>query len=108
MSDGISREEFERLLQRVDELEARLEDEREADDSSGGGSVLVDRRDAAVMDCLGHGTTINVNQLEALYRSKTDVRNSSTIKNRIRSLTERDEFEYLQPGTWRFVGGRDD
>ena len=108
MSDGVSRDEFEQLLNRVEELEEQLDGSDESDTGGNGGGVLVDRRDGAVLSCLGDGTTVRRAQLESLYRAKTDIRNSKTIERRIKSLVQRDEFDNIGLGKWRYTEVGDD
>lgn len=95
----VTRVEFEELKERVLNLEESLQgpDER----SSGG--AFVDRRDQAVLDAIPTGVTMRGAKIADLYRRHTDIRDSSTAKERAKSLVQRDSFE-KQGGEWLFTG----
>lgn len=94
------------LEERVDELESQLDESQSPTTSDSVG--VVDSRDQAVLDHLGEGDVVGVSGLQKVYRAHTDIRNKRTLKNRVQTLTNRPEFEWLAPGKWRYTGGDDD
>jgi uncharacterized protein Yka (UPF0111/DUF47 family) len=99
------------LLKRVNELEERVDDLEQTvskpKNQSTGSRSGTDGRDQAVLDQLEDGDVVNVRKLKQLYRTNTDIRAKRTLKNRVKSVTNRPEFEYLAPGKWQYVGGDD-
>ena len=103
------------LLARMDALERRNQalEERiealEADGAAGGESAgrYGDRRDHAVLDSLEHGQRVSTASLRAAYRTHTDITSASTLKGRIKGLVASDDFEFVRPGAWRYMGGED-
>lgn len=91
------RQFVERAHDRIDELEAELE-QRQSTDAG-------DSRDAAVLRCLERGDSVSLRQLQQLYRAQTDIRSSSTLKERIKTLTKRDCFEQTGQQRWKYLGG---
>lgn len=113
-SDSIDADLIESLRQRIDELEERvdeLEDEKNdpTNTTSGGSGVGgADSRDQAVLDQLNEGDIVSVAGLKKLYQTHTDIRTKNTLKNRVKALTNRPEFDIVAPGKWQFVGGEPD
>lgn len=93
------------LTKKVRHLEERIE---ELESSGSAAGVTSDRRDAAVLDALDPGQTISRGQLVGLYRQTTDIQSESTAISRVKSLVNRDVFEQVSFGKWRYVGGDTD
>jgi hypothetical protein len=97
MSEEVSREEFDALVDRVKVLEQQLEEQRRYEDTG------LDHRDAAVLDVLEEGATYPPRALVKLYVRHTDITNSSTAKTRAKRLNSRSFFE-RNGGGYQFVG----
>lgn len=116
--DGANHDDVERLRQEVRELRDRVADlEAQVDQSSSTTSMerstlppaAKDYRDARVLEAFSPGTEVNVNQLQALYRQRTDIRESDTLRKRIKRLVTGEAFETIDRGRWRYRGpGGDD
>lgn len=109
-ADSVDEQAFKALLQRVEELEEKV-DELESGSNSKSKSRNVSGagpRDQAVLDQLDVGEVVTVGNLRQLYQMHTDIRTKSTLKNRVRTITNRPEFEFVSPGKWRYIGGDDD
>lgn len=93
------RREVEQLRERVAELESQV---------GPGGSALPpaasDYRDARVLDPLDAGDTVHLHDLRELYRSRTDIRDDSTLRERIKDLVETEAFEQIGKQRWRYHG----
>lgn len=65
-----------------------------------------DHRDQAVLDILEQKNPdrVSLQQLRSLYRKATDVRQSETLKERIRFLTTEGPFEHAGGQTWTYSG----
>ena len=99
-------EEVERLRNRVEALEDELAELKAGDTTdagSGGSGKFTDARDAAVIDALEPGANVTLQNLQFLYRSRTDIRAEDTLQSRIKHLTKTPLFERDQNG-WTFVG----
>jgi hypothetical protein len=97
--------ELAELRKRVTELEERIE---QLEDGSTPSAPGVDPRDAAVIRDLEPGDTIGLSQLRQRYRTRTDVRSSNTLTERIRTLVTDGPFESAGLQVWRYTGGADD
>jgi hypothetical protein len=101
----------EALRKKVNTLEARIDElEAQSDGTENGeGSeprrTGRDGRDQAVLDELDAGEVVSLRRLQGLYRTHTDIRSERTLKNRVRSLTKRSEFEQAAHAKWRYIGG---
>lgn len=97
MGEYVPREEFEQLVERVEELEGELETKQRFEDRG------LDHRDATVLDQLVEGGEYHPRTIVKLYLSRTDIMNRNTAQNRARQLTSRPFFE-RRGGDLVFVG----
>lgn len=101
-------EELRELRPLVDALHKRI-DHLESDDTDhSGGSGGVDHRDAAVLERLSPGQDVNLQDLQQLYLTQTDVRSESTAGKRIKALTRRPEFKDMGRWKWQYIGDEDE
>lgn len=64
-----------------------------------------DHYDAAVIDELEVGATVSVAVLRKLYRTRTRIKNSETVRVRVKQLVESGLFERAGGSrSYRFVG----
>ncbi len=65
-----------------------------------------DHRDQAVPDALDEAELdrVSLTDLRHAYRSKTDVRDNHTLKERIKHLTREGPFERVKFQVWRYDG----
>jgi len=87
-----TREEFEALKRRVEQLESKIEDEPTAQQST---PLGLDQRDVAVLDWMRENGRRSKVQLVELYQSVTDITQRSTAKRRARELEQRPEYKGL-------------
>ena len=89
MSD-VSREEFERLKERVAELE-------DAKNSGAAASVAdgLDHRDEAVVEHMRENGRVSGYRLVQLYTSITDIRNKKKAKRRAKTLERHDAYQNI-------------
>lgn len=98
------------LERRVAELETTVEDLTDRIDEGAdlGRFDGADHRDRAVLERLTSGETVTKGQLSRLYRTHTDIQTEDTVDSRVRSLTDRPEFDLVGFARWTFtVGGGD-
>lgn len=99
------RDRVDRLAAEVERLEERVA-ELEAQDGSPSSSTLpegaTDYRDARVIEALTPGETVTPRRLRDLYRDRTDIRDSDTLRDRTKALVGREPFEPTGQSTWRF------
>jgi len=100
MTDDVSREEFEKLQARVDELEERLNTPTSSDTG-------LDRYEARVVDQLEAGDVCSLNRFKSLFNA-AGVHQPNKVKRRTKALAERDCFEQSGSQAWRFVGFADE
>ena len=98
----VSREEFEALLDRVDELEQQLES-RARTEMNG-----LDHRDKAVLYGLETGGHYSPRSLVKKYLRLTDITNDKTAQNRAKKLANRDELFHKDGRRLVFGGVVDD
>lgn len=69
-------------------------------------SVAYDRRDVEVLKELDRQgiEVVDSEQLKRLYRKLTDVRRERTAKERVKWLTDTNDFENVAFGRWRWSG----
>jgi len=91
--------EIARLHERVDELEAQLDEPSRTNLPPG-----LDGRDMAVVETLGCGDRVDVDDLREKYVRHTDVRASSTLADRVRAVTETEYFSEVEWQVWEFEG----
>lgn len=106
--EEISPEEVAALRRRIEDIEDRVEELESGSSSSVGSSGGPGHRDQAVIDQLESGDIVTVSGLKKLYRTNTDIRSERTLKNRVKSLTNRPEFDWTAPGKWRYNEGDSD
>lgn len=100
--------EVERLRERVADLEEVVEDlTDDADDADTSTPTVRDHRDAAVLEALTPGDRITSKEIAALYRARTDLQREETIEERLKALVDRDAFEQIAFGKWRYRPGED-
>lgn len=100
------RKKVRTLDARIDEQDDRIDElERQVESGAGGVASTGGGRDQAVLDGLDAGEIVTVSGLKQRYRRHTDIRADRTLKSRVRSLTNRPEFEQVAHGTWRYTGG---
>lgn len=90
------------LEEEVNELREQVESENGSGESGAGG------RDQAVMEALSPGQRVGIPELKSVYRSRTDINQTRTLKRRVKSITNRPEFEKVAHATWVYVGGESD
>jgi hypothetical protein len=98
--------ETERLRNRVAELEEQL-----GPGPSTLPSAASDYRDARVLEALDVGDEPRLSTLRALYEERTDIRDRSTLRDRVEGLAESDAFDQVGYQRWRYlgeIGGRDE
>lgn len=93
------REEIEALRERVAELESHV-----ATGSSTLPPAASDYRDARVLEALDQGETVPLRKLRELYLDLTDVRESDTLRKRIKTIAESEAFEKTGQQRWKYVG----
>lgn len=107
MSEAVDvHEELDQLRERVAELEATVEELQDSGEKTSSGG-FGDWRDQAVLAELESGDRLSVRDLKSLYRTKADIANARTAKDRIKSLTSDGPFETVAHATWRYTGGED-
>lgn len=89
MTDEITREEFEALQERVQELEEQLESP-EAPTAEG-----MDHRDRKVLAHMRENEKVDGYSLVKLYTTLTDITDRGTAKNRAKQLAASDAYEAL-------------
>lgn len=95
------RDRVDQQDEEIAELKSRLDNDESSSSRTGG-------RDQAVIEQLDRGDVVSVSQLKELYRMYTDVRTERTLKNRVRSLTKRPDFEQVAHAKWTYTGGEGD
>jgi hypothetical protein len=96
----------EQLTERVEALEEKLEAATGTTSTpSFGGPAGLDARDSAVVDALDAGDVLGLKTFRRLYRDRTDIRQSDTVAERVRNLTQTEFFEEAGHSRWRYVGG---
>jgi len=100
MTDDVSREEFEALQKRVEELESRLNTPTRNDTG-------LDRYEARVVDQLEVGDVCSLNRFKSLFNA-AGVHQPNKVKRRTKALAERDCFEQSGPQAWQYVGVADE
>jgi hypothetical protein len=100
-NDRPTRAEFERLKARVTALEAARE-ESDPDHSPDAADGL-DSRDAAVLASLTNGESYRAHDLVRRYKAETDVRQTTTAKQRVKELLKRECFK-RDGGAHYYVG----
>lgn len=63
-----------------------------------------DDRDLSVLDQLEKGQVVTPETVKRLYRRFTDVRQSRTLKRRVKDLTSQPEFENVGFRRWEYQG----
>lgn len=91
MTHDVSRDEFEALKQRVEELENQLEDTS----VEGFDSPALDRRDRVVLNHMKENGRRSKIALVQLYISLTDVQSKSTAKRRAKALEKTEAYANL-------------
>ena len=89
MSD-VSREEFERLKDRVAELEDQLDSGATTTTNDG-----LDHRDEAVVEHMRENGRVSGYRLVQLYTSITDIRNKKKAKRRAKTLERHDAYQNI-------------
>jgi hypothetical protein len=92
-------ERIEQLRERIDALEARVD---ELESSDGGPTDGLDHYDAEVIDRLDAGEEVTLAELRELYQTQ-GIRQSDTLKSRIRYLTGLEAFESAGMQRWTFA-----
>lgn len=95
----VPRAEFEALRERVEALEAMVED-GSVEGGSGGLHPGLDHRDEAVIEALDVGKGYHPRSIVRAYLNQTDITNKSTAKNRARQLRKR----FFDGDTFQGVG----
>jgi len=88
--DGITRDEFEALQERVNDLEAQVADSPAAGEHPG-----LDHRDQTVLDYMGENGKLSKRSLVELYTRLTDITNNRTAKQRARVLEQHPAYKEL-------------
>lgn len=100
---------FKRLLDRIDDLEERVEElESGGSTASSGSSGWGDSRDQAVLAKLEVGEGYDPGHLRQLYKSETDIKNKSTLKSRVTDLKNGGLFVYEGYSTYVYQGDVDE
>jgi chromosome segregation ATPase len=87
------------LRERLDDLEARLDETTTSASSLPAGAK--DYRDRAVLKQLDAGDVVDAAQMHSLYDEHTDIRDSDTRLDRVKHLLESDAFERTGDRYWR-------
>lgn len=91
------------LEARIDELEAKIEELDAEPSSTSAGFDTCDHRDRAVLERLEPGTAVTIRDLRRLYKQHTDIKSKETLVERLRSLTDRPEFQSIARQKYRYV-----
>jgi hypothetical protein len=93
----------------VDRLEARLDRVQNAEEGQKGAVdprldivTEVDQYDRPVAKRLTPGATITTEELLHLYETYSTITHESKIRDRIKALTDREQFEMVNHGVWKF------
>lgn len=105
-------DEVDQLRERLDQLEARLDapSTTPETDATDGPSprdwldVPADHRDEAVVSALTPGETYSIPDLRDAYRRETDIRASSTLRERVKTLLQSSAFTRIGNNRlWRYT-----
>jgi|GEM_PF-1120068 len=91
--------ELEAMQAQLPGIEARVDALEEQDEQT---VERGDHRDQAVLDVLEPGEAVTVRRFRTLYRRHTDLKNSDTISERIRTFTSGPEFEPCGNRVWQY------
>jgi len=92
-TDTVSREEFEQLQNRVEELESLIGDDSGVPNTTPAG---LDHRDMDVLAYMAEAHVVDGVQLVKLYKRLTDITAHSTAKRRAKTLAAHPEYEELR------------
>lgn len=99
------REEVQALRRDLARAEDRIADlEEQVGPSSSLPAAASDWRDARVFEALDAGQVIGVSTFRDVVAEATDIRDSDTITERVKSLAQGPAFEQVGSQRWRFCG----
>lgn len=111
LRDDVENDQVDELLDILEEIDDRL---THVEDFTGAGtdesvedlmSPNFDYRDAAVLRVVQarNPKQLSVAQIQEIYIQRTDVREKTTLRKRVKELVDRGPFENAGGTTWRFT-----